>query len=687
MKTKLPNLSNSELENLCEVLKQAESYALPESLQQVIITPSFDTNSSNDSNDSQDLQEKENEDQSKQNQEKLLQSKQDLLERYENARKKYMKYRQEQLFFSHLTTYKNDGGSKNGTPSSDDGNESNSHFEFPSVPSDKEQEDLQQKLREVQQRVLNKAQDAQASITNFQTKYSSFIHKRMELKDMIKDLKQNSEQQSEKKKSVHITNLLDSNNKENLNTVNKNNGKFDSTVEDSDGDSNDPMDVDYDEEKEQEEYIREGERLKELEKKKSELQMKLSKLQRENLIMKQNVNDKNEQLQKMMDTNPELIHLPFSLSQKDSVSGTKDASPTNSKLSTPQKSPSLLLTQESEFSSMTPMDSQIHSPVLLSMNENDLETMEKKNEELKSKIEELKEIKSFYDLLRETMEELGGIKIISVDANKTLKEVDTDHDEINTSRADILLRLRILQDHEIRIGLMAVPLSAFGYSGSGTNGHNEDLRIVNAEYITPNIISDPTNTISLKLQPFDNLIKVSRKLPPVSDIRFVIRETMAHIQVIKQRVVELKLISNEAVTKIGPLYDPDTKSMQDQEIVCSFNDGCVTAVFRLTQDCPLPIAFMPPGGKHSCGCYVEKLIGFNWTKENSEKYLDEIKHHLDNNFFEKPIHIVQYIKNEITKLKIKADGQSSDNILPKTPPALPIMNKIINDAQCEKSAK
>ena len=232
--------------------------------------------------------------------------------------------------------------------------------------------------------------------------------------------------------------------------------------------------------------------------------------------------------------------------------------------------------------------------------------------------------------------------------------------------------------------------------------HNQELRVSTAKYITTDIISDPTNKISLKLHSFDSLIEISKKLLPFDDMRFIIREAIVHIQIMKQRVIELKLVSDQVVTKIGPLYNPATNSIQEQEIICSFNEGCITTVLRLTPDCPLPTTKRKHSGSSSCygcGCYIEQIIGFGWTNKNTKEYLDRIKRHVNNNVFATPSDAVLFVKNEILKIKSlqehndksnanNEDAITKDNdIMPRTPPALPLMNKIMSALQQKGSRK
>ena len=290
-------------------------------------------------------------------------------------------------------------------------------------------------------------------------------------------------------------------------------------------------------------------------------------------------------------------------------------------------------------------------------------------EETQKKIEEMKEMQSFYDGLRECMEELTGIQILEVShLAKTSPEDETmvledgakttDESEIQGCR----IRIKALQEHEIQITMRQNPENP------------EELRVSAAEILTSTEIrqtvgdmgqestgevdadQEDKKDVLVKIPPLDDLVRLCARFPPGEELRFLVRETLARIRMVQNRVVELAILHNNVLTNIGKfVHLEDGFGTQEQEVVCSLRE-CISVVLRLTADCPIT-----PGS-----VYIHNLVGVaGWDEET----VDKIKANVSKKEFQSPWALIQEIQAEIARLQ-DVEGFS----LPKTP-VLPLRRK------------
>jgi len=141
---------------------------------------------------------------------------------------------------------------------------------------------------------------------------------------------------------------------------------------------------------------------------------------------------------------------------------------------------------------------------------------------------------------------------------------------------------------------------------------------------------------------------------------------LTRITATEQRLQDLALLQTEALTKIGKYgnnhdqpSDDDNANMAAgavvavsyQEVVCSLNYAQMTAVLRLTPDCP-----MVPGS-----VFLDQLVGLGgWDTALVQRIHDKICH--ETRLYSSPVAVVRALKAEIRRLQ-----QEEGLVLPETP--------------------
>jgi hypothetical protein len=339
-------------------------------------------------------------------------------------------------------------------------------------------------------------------------------------------------------------------------------------------------------------FAQQEERLFDLQRRKAELQTELARVQQENTIMQKATKEGKEQLDRMQsETNDEKIDLTTETGEK----------------------------------------------------------LQAKNDEMQQQVARMDEISVFYSSLSSVMEELGGIKVLSVD------EAPAEADE------DLLLTVQVLQEHEIQVGLKQV-------DDKDNNSNNQDsLRLVRANFLTCTLVqappvqeqddslhtekleNDAAPLLEMDIPDLADLVRIAENLPAGEDLRFVLRETMARITVTKARVAELALLKTLALTKIGKSYHTGNSfGGEDQDVVCSLNDEQMTVVLRLTPDCPITAGSV----------YMEQLVGCGGWKDEA---VQEIKERIHAQQFSSPVALLRAVKAEIARMA------QAGMVLPTTP--------------------
>ena len=173
-------------------------------------------------------------------------------------------------------------------------------------------------------------------------------------------------------------------------------------------------------------------------------------------------------------------------------------------------------------------------------------------EEMQRKLQELVEMKDFYDSLRQVLEELGGVKIVSVE------EVAQDN---NNKTPNLSLSLLFYELYPVNITLQ-VYRKVF-------------LKLVDARWKTTNdeeplVVQAANKDYALPLEPLQDLVHTAiSTLGPPHDLRFIVRETLARIRLSQVRADQLSELRNRYIMK---LYG--------NQVTCSLNEGIVI-VLRL----------------------------------------------------------------------------------------------------------
>ncbi len=293
--------------------------------------------------------------------------------------------------------------------------------------------------------------------------------------------------------------------------------------------------------------------------------------------------------------------------------------------------------------------------------------------QLEQKATELKKSSDFYDGMRELMEELGGVKILSSTT------ISSPTENLSTPNNDngFILTLMLLGNHILEITL------------TQSSSHKDGLHVSNAKITTattfpmpesPNHGSNDEETtslmetmhsISLSNQSFSKILSQKQAeevaIPPLDDlvswshslessshgIRFILLETMARIRALEARVVELSKLRERYAAYV---YDVESSSAlknhryggAEQEVVCAINEG-ITVALRLGADCPLV-----PGS-----VYISEIFGLGGWDEGKLKTLKSV---VLENRCRGPVEVLQCLRMEIRK-RCREDGW----VVPTTP--------------------
>ena len=258
---------------------------------------------------------------------------------------------------------------------------------------------------------------------------------------------------------------------------------------------------------------------------------------------------------------------------------------------------------------------------LLQREEVKVTNVEQDASKFKEKIKELKEMKEFYDSLREVMEELGGVKILNAKEDSASRHV--------------FLTLAIYESHQIEVELEIYRKTM--------------LKLVSAKWLTSPVVTSVFEEIgpdgdkkqdhfSLPMDPLDDLVQTAKtSMGPPHDLRFIIRETCARIRFLQNRVDDLAILRRRVLTKV----------IGNDQVVCSLNEGIVI-VMRL----------------YDQWVKVEQIVGVSGWEQSATEKIQSVVSRKEESWT--PNKVVDLVQKEIERLQTK-DGL----VLPKTP-VLPI---------------
>jgi hypothetical protein len=201
---------------------------------------------------------------------------------------------------------------------------------------------------------------------------------------------------------------------------------------------------------------------------------------------------------------------------------------------------------------------------------------------------------------------------------------------------DVVVKVQLLGKHNVHIIM---------------SSRGSDFVVTGATFATSTLVrstqdADTPGSVQMNIPSLDDLVRLSANLGSVEDLRFLLREAMTRIRTITARVDELAILRARYLTKIGKLqYHDYSFGGQEQEIMCSLNE-CITAVIRLTPDCPL----------EEGSARLDQLVGLGgWDKAILESIENSVPH------CKGPLALMETLVNEICRLK--ENGME----LPKTP--------------------
>ena len=205
-------------------------------------------------------------------------------------------------------------------------------------------------------------------------------------------------------------------------------------------------------------------------------------------------------------------------------------------------------------------------------------------EQVQQQIDQLREVKDYYDSMRHVIEELGGLKIINT------TERGSDH--------HLILMTELCGKYLVEVELQPIPRRINEFKV--LDAHWKTSRIVSSQgicgtNIKPPIEEDPGDIgkqadqpLDLVLPPLEDLVQVARvTLPPGDDVRFLLREAMGRIRILNDRVAELDALRRRVLTKIV--------GESGEQLICSFNEGII-ACFRLYEQYVVVEKVMGVGG-------------------------------------------------------------------------------------------
>jgi len=284
---------------------------------------------------------------------------------------------------------------------------------------------------------------------------------------------------------------------------------------------------------------------------------------------------------------------------------------------------------------------------------------------------DLKDAAEWYDGMREAIEELGGMRILGIESDNGGSNGGSNGG--TASPAALIIKFELLYQHVLEVALSSEIVA--GRAAKNRRHHRgaagETLRVVSAKITTPTIVTasssaapaasqadtlsnDPsTSSIEVRIRQPDDLVVLAANLPPVDDLRFVVRETQGRIRAAIGRSEELATLRSSYLTRIGPV-PKNSEEHHGQEVVCSLPAG-VTAVLRLCDDCPLVEGAV----------YISDIVGVGgWNQSD----LNLIKERLNGGAgFASPVALMDALAKEIQRRTTHGMSEDKTIELPKTP--------------------
>ena len=173
------------------------------------------------------------------------------------------------------------------------------------------------------------------------------------------------------------------------------------------------------------------------------------------------------------------------------------------------------------------------------------------SEDLKNRVEELREMRTFYNSLREVLEELGGAKLAGVAEEKENGRLHLTL--ILYDKYEVIVEVEMHRNSSLRL------VNARWAPGQRVYAHHESISGA----------AEADTSFHLPLEELDDLVETARAtLGPPHDSRFIIREALARVRITQDRVADLDALRQHTLTKL----------VGKNQVVCSLNDGIVVVV-------------------------------------------------------------------------------------------------------------
>jgi len=248
----------------------------------------------------------------------------------------------------------------------------------------------------------------------------------------------------------------------------------------------------------------------------------------------------------------------------------------------------------------------------------DFDELKKINAEISRQEAEWEDNASLYESLTNIIEELGGVRIISVSKG---------------SDDRISFTVGISNEHQVKIGLERVVKKPV---------HNKnDMKVTSAELLTPSIVElsvlGNEQAVRLDIPRLSDLVGLADGLAPGENLRFVLHEACSRVNAIHRRAEDLLKLQSEAITKIGKIVPSNSFGGHDQEIVCTLEEERIAIVLRLTPDCPIV----------QDSVHIQQLVEIGgWDEAVVQSMMNELR----SKQFQSPLQVVAALKEHVCGL-------------------------------------
>ena len=264
--------------------------------------------------------------------------------------------------------------------------------------------------------------------------------------------------------------------------------------------------------------------------------------------------------------------------------------------------------------------------------------LQEQNIKMEADLYQLEEIHEFYKHLTQIVEELGGIRILSIQQQQ--QQVVPEGEQGN-AKEELSLTVLVYGTHKIQLRLQVDDTRKRTTLGRTSN--SENLKVVHATFLSSTMLQSnnknkSTPAVQLRIPDLMDLVGLAEKLAPGENLRFVVREASARIRTLQARVEELsELQTMVPVTKIYPIQNITSFGGDDQEVICSLEKEQISVLLRMTPDCPLVKGSV----------YIAQLVGVGGWDNAVVADIEEQVNALEE--YRRPVDVIRAVKKEIQR--------------------------------------